>query len=894
MKRWRTGPPRALLVPEVVQTSLVDCGPAALKAVLEGFGLSVDYEALRERCHTDVDGTSIDALAKLAGELGLDSHEMLVPRDNFLLPAADCLPAIVVTEAGGGQLHFLVVWSTVGPYVQIMDPAGGREWVHKEAFLRRMPDVAIGVTATEWRRWAGSESALAPLRARMRSVGIRGEAARARIAWADADGSFRAFSALDAGVRMIAALVEADAIAAGAQAHRLLQSLLERTIGPDADPEDGIPRRFWWARQGTAPGKLTLQGAVIVHFSARTKVAGGSTETLGRALARPNLSPLRLMAHVVRLDCPRALALVMTALLATAAVTMTDALLFRGALDISRHLSLDYQRVTGLLALVVFSLAGLTLEMFLSATVHRIGLGLETRLRAGLLEKLPRLEDRYLRTRPTSDTASRAHSMQMLREAPALGARIARAVLSLAATTAGIVWLYPEGVGLAVTAALVAVVLSYFLRRPLAEASLRLRTHGGALERFYLDALLGVTPIRVHGAERSVRREHESLLVEWARTARAMHDQTSRIQALQLLLGTSIAVVIVSSYVAGHGPVAALLLLAFWALRIPAAGQELVLSLVAYRDLRTVALRLFASLGATEGVPSGASVPTRPALDERPRGFDLAFHDVSVCPAGTTILRDLTAEIPGGSHVGIVGASGAGKSSLVGLLLGWLVPSKGAVFVDGTALDGARIVELRREIAWVDPAVHLWNRSLLENVSFGGDDDDETLERLPDAMLGADLTEVLSSLPDGMQTGLGEGGASVSGGQGQRVRLARALLRACPRLVILDEPFRGLERERRRELLRRSRARWRGATVLLVSHDVSDTLDLDRVLVMDGGRIVEDGAPRALMANPASRYLALVNADAALRTEVWSAAQWRRFSIERGHIEEAPLEATGT
>src|SRR6185295_18455158 len=111
---------KSFFVTGVIHTSLRDCGPAALKAVLQGFAIAVDYDALRERCQTDVDGTSIDALAHLGAELGLESHEILVPRDHFLLPEADCLPAIVVTNSGGGLLHFLVVWNAVGPFVQLM------------------------------------------------------------------------------------------------------------------------------------------------------------------------------------------------------------------------------------------------------------------------------------------------------------------------------------------------------------------------------------------------------------------------------------------------------------------------------------------------------------------------------------------------------------------------------------------------------------------------------------------------------------------------------------------------------------------------------------------------------------------------------------------------------
>src|SRR5207247_204276 len=162
-------------------------------------------------------------------------------------------------------------------------------------------------------------------------------------------------------------------------------------------------------------------------------------------------------------------------------------------------------------------------------------------------------------------------------------------------------------------------------------------------------------------------------------------------------------------------------------------------------------------------------------------------------------------DVPAGSHVAIVGPSGAGKSSLVGLLLGWHKPSVGRVVVDGEPLGGARLARLRRETAWVDPAIQLWNRSLLDNLRSGARD---------------------------------------QGGEGQRVRFGRALVRGDARLVILDEPFRGLDRTKRRELLSKARELWRGATLLCVTHDVAETLGFERVLVVEGGRVVED-APAA-------------------------------------------------
>lgn len=188
----------------------------------------------------------------------------------------------------------------------------------------------------------------------------------------------------------------------------------------------------------------------------------------------------------------------------------------------------------------------------------------------------------------------------------------------------------------------------------------------------------------------------------------------------------------------------------------------------------------------------------------------------------------------------------------------------------------------------VKPGVQLWNRSLLDNLRYGTRYGEGT--NSANAIHLADLRGVLERLPHGMQTNLGEGGALVSGGEGQRVRLARGVLRPDARLVILDEPFRGLDHEKRRELLGRARQRWRDATMLCVTHDVGETLTLKRVLVIDDGRVVEDGDPAALAADPESRYRALLDAEETLREGLWASAEWRRLRLEKGFCER--LRAT--
>jgi len=128
-------PRRRWFAPEVVQTSAMDCGPAGLKCLLEGFGIPVSYGRLREACQTDVDGTSIDTLEVVAGQLGVRAQQEMIPVDHVFLEGAGTLPALVVVRHSDGSTHFVVAWRRLGEWLQVMDPAVGRRWVRCRHFL---------------------------------------------------------------------------------------------------------------------------------------------------------------------------------------------------------------------------------------------------------------------------------------------------------------------------------------------------------------------------------------------------------------------------------------------------------------------------------------------------------------------------------------------------------------------------------------------------------------------------------------------------------------------------------------------------------------------------------------------------------------------------------------
>ncbi len=623
------------------------------------------------------------------------------------------------------------------------------------------------------------------------------------------------------------------------------------------------------------------------------------------ALEEKSSQPGRDLLHMLKADGSLAPAAVVTALgLATLGV-LIEAVLFRSLLDMPREFGLAGQRLGIMAALLIFLTALMLLELPIASGLLRIGRHLEVRLRTAFLEKIPKLGDRYFHSRLTSDMAERSHSTHRLRLLPGLGGQLLRSVFELAVTVAGIIWLDPRLVVPVLIAALLAVGLPLIVQPTFAERDLRMRSQTGALSRFYLDALLGLVPVLTHRAERSLRREHESLLVEWAHAAYGLLRVILWLEAVQWLTGFGLAAWLMLDHISRAGEAGGALLLVYWALNLPGLGEEIVQIARQYPSYRNVTLRLLEPLGALEDESAAPKSPREASSEssanefesahqiiarhpsehpgaDRSGGVAIELASVSVHAAGHTILEEINLKIEPGDHVAIVGASGAGKSSLLGLLLGWHRPAEGAVMVDGSSLEGAHLDRLREQTAWVDPAVQLWNRSLFSNLCYGNQDAVPTAALLEQS----NLLQLLEQLPEGLQTDLGESGGLVSGGEGQRVRLGRALLKRGVRLVLLDEPFRGLDRHQRRELLARARRHWDRTTLLCATHDLGETMAFPRVLLIENGRIVEDGNPEELARQVNSRYRALLEAEESVREGLWEGGHWRHLRLEDGRLTE--------
>jgi ATP-binding cassette subfamily B protein len=660
----------------------------------------------------------------------------------------------------------------------------------------------------------------------------------------------------------------------------VFDSLLKSTEGHD--PRALIPDALWTVRAVAKENEeaVIVRGAVVLMVKGKGEVAADLSPELSAAVHMHEKGAGRQLLELLRADGLWRMLPILAGLTVAGVGAVVETLLFRGAFDISQRLAVFEQRLFAAFALLLLLCSMVLIEWPVARALWDAGRRLEMRLRRSFLQKLPRLGDRYFQSRPISSMAESSHLLHWVRLLPGHSGQVVRSLCELCATVAGVVWLHPPSAPLIILLAVLMVALPLLGQPFLLEKDMRMRGHTGGLARFYLDALLGLSAIRAHTAEGALAAEHGSRLREWGRAARDLARTQIFIETLLGIVGFGLAAVVVFHYLMTAEGSGWAILLVYWVLMVPSIGLELAFLIQQYPQHRNVTARLLEPLGAEEHASD--EDPDASGDDEPvdPHAPTIELESVRVEQAGNQVLSVESLTIPAGQHVAIVGVSGAGKSSLVGLLLGWYPPSDGVVRVDGQPLVGAALARLRRTTTWVDPTVQLWNRTLLDNLRYGREDERQTIG---EAVEEAELGEVLARLPMGLQTPVGAGGGLLSGGEGQRLRLGRGICRGKPSLVILDEAFCGLERLRRFAMLAAARKRWKDATLLCITHDIVQTQDFERVLVLEKGRVVEDGVPEHLAAQPESRYAQLLESEARTLARL-SGPQWRRFRVEGGHV----------
>ena len=247
----------------------------------------------------------------------------------------------------------------------------------------------------------------------------------------------------------------------------------------------------------------------------------------------------------------------------------------------------------------------------------------------------------------------------------------------------------------------------------------------------------------------------------------------------------------------------------------------------------------------------------------RPKGGEKIFAELReeillervsfAYPGRTEVLREISLQFKRGSMTALVGPSGGGKTTLAHLLLGLLSPTGGALRVDGVALEEYSLESWRRRIGFVPQDLFIYHASVEENITFGRSG--FSPEQIRRAAQISNADEFISKLPQGYATVVGERGMKLSGGQQQRIAIARAVLHN-PELLILDEATSFLDTESERLVQQAIENASRNRTVILIAHRLSTVQRADKIVVLEGGRVVEQGSPSELMAGK-GRYFQL-------------------------------------
>ncbi len=242
-----------------------------------------------------------------------------------------------------------------------------------------------------------------------------------------------------------------------------------------------------------------------------------------------------------------------------------------------------------------------------------------------------------------------------------------------------------------------------------------------------------------------------------------------------------------------------------------------------------------------------------------PNGARVTFENVSFSyPNGRKVFENFNVEIEPGQRVGLVGRSGGGKSTLVALLQRFYRVDEGRILIDGHDIALATEASLRKAIAIVPQDTALLNRSLRENIRYGRPD--ATDEEVWRAAISARCKTFIKNLPGGMETIVGDRGVKLSGGQRQRIAIARAFLKNAP-LLILDEATSALDSEAEEAIRETLESLMVGRTVITIAHRLSTLRNFDRILVLQGGKLVEQGAPDMLMRIEDGVYHELVSRE---------------------------------
>ncbi|NMO18348.1 peptidase domain-containing ABC transporter [Pyxidicoccus fallax] len=375
--------------------------------------------------------------------------------------------------------------------------------------------------------------------------------------------------------------------------------------------------------------------------------------------------------------------------------------------------------------------------------------------------------------------------------------------------------------------------------------------------RLEMQMLGGIQTLKACGAERQARARWEKLQAREVEAGRDiwLHDTLHNSGAMFVNQAVYVGILVYEAHLVLSGQltlgqmVATLSILGL----VLAPMQNLVMFIHQVQDV-FISLRRVDIVYDAEPELRDDAVPTTGALTRAP---EIQLEGVTFrygSPNEPAVLEDVSFTLPAGKMTAIVGRSGAGKTTLTQVLYGLYRPQQGRVRYDGLPIESFDPMALRRSVAFVFQKTDIFDGTLAENIALG--DDAPDMDRVLYAARTACLDELLA-MPNGLKTKIGEAGVRLSGGEEQRLQLARAIYRD-PRVLFLDEATSHLDAELERAITEALQREAAGRTLVVVAHRLSTVRRADKIVVLDKGRVVEEGTHEELVAIPGGRYRSLV------------------------------------
>ena len=504
--------------------------------------------------------------------------------------------------------------------------------------------------------------------------------------------------------------------------------------------------------------------------------------------------------------------------------------------------------LVGMALVTVFTaLGGAVRQLLLLHVGQRLGL----RLSNELFKRLLKLPVPYFRKRRLSDIMARFGDNGTVEDLLTDGAVGTLIDAIMVTVYFGLMFYYSSTLaGVAALYFIASTVLVICFSPSLKRNNQLMFEKGAATQGKLIEALTNIETIKSSGSELSVRWEFENLIVDEAKQEMKAGYLGLGLSTLAtfLQLGLTVAILWLGARQVVAGDLTIGELVAFQALVMMSVGP--VSSLVGlYQEIQDALLSLNRLSDIYDAEPEEAGTQ----ITMPPVSGSILFDNVSFgySPDEPPVIDNLTLDIKPGETVAFIGRSGSGKTTLISLVQRFYQPDKGRVLVDGVDIAGVSATSLRTQIGIVPQDPQLFTATIRENIAYGYPE--ATMNQIIEAAKFANAHDFIQKFPLGYETVIGEIGVRLSGGQRQRIAIARALL-PDPPIILFDEATSALDTESERAIQRNLDTIMKERTAIIIAHRLSTIQNADRIIVLDGGRDVEQGTFDELMAKQGLFY----------------------------------------